>query len=215
MMIRSISVTLILIATIYPAQASPNSPPRSQISVDYQTRSSRLNTFISNFKRQSNNKENVLCQKSAQASALNFYVEARYSDAYRAFSDSFTLLPAPDTFILLADTALRIVIQDVDDSNLFKQKGNVCWKAHAFASRARRILIDEYEMALDLRDTLKLDPRDTTGIFARATQTSACLDGLINEYEQAPENTCVDISLLKQCVGKPLISGPKRTVPSC
>lgn len=211
----SIKPLLILLTCAAPAMIQAAPATHIEDFSTYRTRAQRQEQFLDKYNRLTSNASQAACQRSALNASFNLYLEGKFPESYRNFSNAYTFAPDPIVFVFLADTSLRIFAADAAKSYLFKKPGNACWRSQSFVAKARKILTEEYEMGLDLRAAIKNYPSGSEKTFERARQTSACLDAMITEYENSADETCIDIQYLKRCLGQPLIEGPKRSVPPC
>ncbi len=135
------------------------------------------------------------------------YKRQHYDAAFTAYSNSYPNHPNAHAYILTGDAHWRGVV-------LYHEA-----QARKTSSEPQACSLDNthfaHDLALDVAQhhdvgvALAVRERDQrfmqSALYRRARESAACLHDLAALYETQPPATCVDISKLRACLGKPLI----------
>lgn len=179
----------------------------------YATQSALVQTQQQRYQSALNDKARISGARKLREQGYRQYqngdLSAGRNSAQRHFSNARVYLPDPVLFFYLGDIALRRRLQQMETGTLYHTQSNSCWGNYQFAYEGKTILLNHYEMGLDLAEALQLDHLKSTELYQRALGTAACLSALITDtVSPVNKDTCASAARLRQCLGEPLPALP-------
>jgi hypothetical protein len=124
--------------------------------------------------------------------------------AFKAYTNSYPNAPNAYAYIMAGDAHWRDVLRHARQSP--SKSTSKCQLGNAYFARDLSLdLSQNQQVGLALvgrhfqQDSLSL------GMLHRATEETACLQSMAQQYASAPPTSCVDLQRLEHCLGAPLI----------
>jgi len=136
------------------------------------------------------------------------YKRGDYLAAYRAYFNAYPNYPTAYAYLMAGDSQWRLVVDAYEhrENRPPEEALPECLQATpAFIDDMKLKLMQNQGVGLALAEREGDRKFRASTLVSRSRQSSACLQSLVKDLEVRPANSCVDLSALRACLGRPLI----------
>jgi hypothetical protein len=135
------------------------------------------------------------------------YRKGDYRAAFTAYANSYPNRPNAYAYIMAGDAHWRAVVQhQASPADAAASAPATCSLDNSrFARDLATDLAQHHEVGLALAAREKDRRFMRSSVYRRARESSACLQGLVRDYQRESPQACVDVDRLRRCLGTPLV----------
>jgi len=150
--------------------------------------------------------EDASAALSLNADGDRAYKQHKYSAAFTAYANSYPNSPNAYAYIMAGDAHWRAIVAYHDRIHPQRTETQACSLDNShFTHDLALDLAQHYEVGLALAQR-ESDPNPAhAGVYARARESAVCLKAMVRQYDAKPAAACVDLAMLRSCLGVPLI----------
>lgn len=148
--------------------------------------------------------EGLKAARELNAKGDRAYKKKNYRSAYTAYYNSYPNAPNAYAYIMAGDSHWRSVLQYQKTRPLKKNESCRLDNSY-FAHDLENNVAQHQSVGLSLAERSKDRQFMDSSLYKRTSESTACLESMIQEYKAKPKTACVDLNQLNNCLGKPLI----------
>ena len=129
------------------------------------------------------------------------YLQRDYGGAQNYYGNAYPYIPEAYSFVMTGDSSLRAILA----YNFRSMREKKCLTNKYFPRNLELTVDQHYDIGLALAVRMQDKKFMNSSIYGRAQESSLCLRKLVSVYKAQSKSSCVDLTLLKNCLGEPLI----------